>query len=263
MVRGLYTSGWSMRALDRKMDVISNNMANAHTNGYKKDTVVMEGFPRELALRINDYSEAGSRNGKIGNITSGHDIGTIHTDYRQGNLIATGRSLDVSIDDGNYNNQAAFFTVSKADENGNPDEYYTRNGSFALNSDNQLVTMDGDLVMGVNGPIVLSDEKFSIDNDGNVIQDGFFVDRLKITRFEDATTLKKFGNNLLQRTESSEVINFEGEIRQGTLERSNVNIVSEMVEMINVMRSYEANQKIIQIQDQSLEKAVNQVGAIR
>ena len=78
MIRGLYTSGWGMKALTRKMDVIANNMANADTNSYKKDTVVYEGFPELLTRRINDYETLVNKNGVIGDMQLGSDVAEVH-----------------------------------------------------------------------------------------------------------------------------------------------------------------------------------------
>ena len=79
MIRGLYTSGWSMMANNKKMDVIANNLANASTAGFKKDGVVFEGFPDVLARRLNDTRSTLNRDGRLGNMQLSHDIGTVYT----------------------------------------------------------------------------------------------------------------------------------------------------------------------------------------
>ena len=266
MIRGLYTSGWSMLANTRKLDVITNNMANVNTTAYKKDTVVFESFPSVLTKRINDTRSPLNPSGNIGRMQLSSDVGEIYTYYTQGQLSQTGSKLDFAISDDSSSLGAspAFFTIGMMDGNNNNDinEYYTKDGSFIINSNNQLVTKDGYFVMGEKGPITLSDAEFSVNEKGEIIQDGKLVDKLKITQFADATKLRKFGNNLIQNSDS-EVIDFTGNVLQGYSEQSNVNVVDEMVDMITVMRAYEASQKVLQAQDGSLEKVVTEVGVVR
>jgi flagellar basal-body rod protein FlgG len=125
-----------------------------------------------------------------------------------------------------------------------------------------LVTKDGNYVMGQNGIITLGTGDFSINEKGEIVQNGAVVDKLKIAQFTDAAKLRKYGDNLVQNN-GSDVEDFTGTVMQGYTEQSNVNVVSEMVDMITVMRAYEANQKVLQAQDDTLEKAVNEVGAVR
>jgi flagellar basal-body rod protein FlgF len=259
MVRGLYTSGWSMLALEKKMDVISNNMANSSTNGYKKDTVVLESFPDVMTKIVRDYSTASGRARDIGTMELGSDVGTVHTYFTQGQLSQTGNELDIAIRDSNN----AFFTVAVPDGNGNIRAFYTRDGSFSKGSNNSLITSEGYTVLGENGPIVLKEGPFTVTEDGTITQNGEVIDKLLITEFEDTAALRKYGYNLLQADEDAQVRDFSGSVQQGFTELSNVNIVREMVDMITVMRSYEANQKVLQAIDGTLEKAVNQVGAVR
>lgn len=259
MVRGLYTSGWSMLALEKKMDVISNNMANSSTNGYKKDTVVLESFPELMTKIVRDYSTASGRPRDIGTMQLGSDVGTVYTYYSQGQLNRTENELDIGIRD----SDSAFFTVAVPDEGGNIRAFYTRDGSFAKGADNSLVTSEGYTVLGENGPVILKDGPFIVSDDGTITQDGTVIDRLLITEFEDTTALRKYGNNLLQAGGDAQTREFSGTIQQGFVELSNVNVVREMVDMITVMRSYEANQKVLQAIDSTLDKAVNQVGSLR
>lgn len=262
MIRGLYTSAWSMIANSKKMDVITNNMANVNTTGFKKDTVVFESFPDLLTKRINDTKNSSN----IGSMSLSHDVGEVFTYFTQGQLNQTNNNMDLAIDDDNSSETAspAFFTIGVKDPQGNEDlkEYFTKDGSFVLNSDNQLVTRDGHFVMGQNGPITLGQGGFSIDDKGNIVQNDNVIDTLKITQFSDATKLRKYGDNLVE-NEGSETSEFTGNVLQGFTEQSNVNVINEMVDMITVMRAYEANQKVLQSHDTLLEKAVNEVGAIR
>lgn len=266
MIRGLYTSAWSMLANTRKLDVITNNMANVNTSAFKKDTVVFESFPSVLTKRINDSSSPSNPSGNIGTMQLSSDVGELFTYYTQGTLSQTGNRLDFAIDDYNNGKSAAtpaFFTIGVMDqEGGQLKEFYTKDGSFVLNSKNQLVTKDGNYVMGKKGPITLATGDFSVNEKGEIMQNGVLVDTLKITQFSDSTKLRKYGDNLIE-NDGSEVMNFQGSVLQRYAEQSNVNVVDEMVDMITVMRAYEANQKVLQAQDDTLQKAVNEVGAVR
>lgn len=259
MIRGLYTSGYSMITLNRKMDALTNNMANVNTNGFKKDTVVFEEFSDVLAKRFFDSGNVPSgRPVNIGNMSLYNDIAEVHTDFTQGALESTGMSTDAAIS----GDDSAFFCVAVPDANNVYREYYTRDGSFKLDPAGRLVTKDGYAVMGNNGAITLAGSDFTISERGEIIQNGETIDTLKIRKFQNPETLRKYGMNLSTVTNESQDAPFEGTIQQGYVERSNVDSVKEMVDMITVLRAYESNQKLIQYQDSTLEKAVNEVGRL-
>lgn len=265
MLRGLYTSAWSMIANSKKLDVITNNLANVNTSAFKKDTVVFESFPELLTRRIND-TQSPISSSNIGTMELSSDVGEIFTYYTQGQLSQTNNKYDLAINDDNTGETASpgFFTIGVVDpnDNGNLKEYYTKDGEFVVNQYNQLVTKDGNFVMGENGPITIENGDFAVDDKGNIVQNGEVIDRLRITQFADATKLRKYGDNLVQ-NDGSDTADFTGTILQGYTEGSNVNVITEMVDMITVMRAYEANQKVLQAQDSTLEKAVNEVGVVR
>ena len=254
MVRGLYTSGWSMLALNKKMDVLTNNLANVSTTGYKKDTVVLEGFPKLLAERLHDNSNGPARGVPVGELSFSNDVGEVYTYFNQGTLLKTDNGLDMSIkDDGR-----AFFTITIPGRG----QFYTRDGSFKLNANGQLVTGKGYFVMGQNGIIQLNGSNFTVGEDGTIVQDGQVVDRLIITQFQNPGSLRKNGENLFSTSPDSVVEDFSGVVLQNFLEQSNAEAVREMVDMISLMRSYEANQRVISVIDETLGKAVNEVGKV-
>lgn len=258
MIRGLYTSGYSMLVESKRMDVIANNLANVDTTGFKKDTVSLQSFPELLTTKINDTKTPLNSTGSIGNMRLGMDIGDVSTYFTQGQLVQTGSPLDVSIS----NADNAFFTVAKQNQN-NIETYYTRDGSFVLNAEGILSTQNGEIVLGENGPIQLSGTDFKINSDGTVVQNKNVIDKLIITQFQDPKALTKFGSNLLTAPQTAPKSEFTGQLQQGYIEKSNVSTVKEMVNMITVMRSYEANQKMVQFQDSTLEKVINEVGVLR
>lgn len=254
MVRGLYTSGWSMLALNKKMDVLTNNLANVSTAGYKKDTVVLEGFPRLLAERLHDNTNGVARGVPVGELSFSNDVGEVYTYFNQGSLLKTDNNLDMSIKD----EGRAFFTIAVPGRG----QFYTRDGSFKLNANGQLVTAKGYYVLGENGIIQLSGSDFTVTRDGTIIQNGEVVDRLLITQFQNPESLRKNGENLFSATPGSVVEGFNGEVLQNYLEQSNAEAIREMVDMISLMRSYEANQRVINAIDDTLGKAVNEVGRV-
>lgn len=260
MIRGLYTSAWSMLAKSKEMDVISNNLANVNTNGYKKDITVFETFSDVIARRTNDNNiTAGIQNGDIGTLQLGSDIGQIYTNYKTGAALNTGSKLDFAID----LSEKAFFAIGEKNENDEFEEVFTRDGSFSINEKGFMVNKNGKNVMGQNGPIQLTSENFSVSADGSILVNNEVVDKLKIKQFTDTNTLRKIGENLIRTTEQSQEEEFTGMIRQGFLEQSNVNSVMEMVDMIKAMRSYEASQKLMQFMDGTLEKVSTEVGVVR
>jgi len=259
MIRGLYTSAWSMKANTKKMDVISNNLANVNTTAFKKDTVVLESFPDVLAVRVNDTRSRLNPSGRVGTLELGSDVGEVFTYFNQGQLVKTDNYFDLAIN----NSSTGFFTVEFIGENGEARELYTRDGAFTTDQEGYLTTKEGYRVLGVNGPIMIGSGEFTVEEDGTIMKNNEVVGQLLIRDFTDTTTLRKYGNNLLERTDETQERAFEGTIVQGYLEQSNVNIIKEMVDMITVIRSYEANQKMIQAHDNTLGRAVNDVGKVR
>ena len=130
-----------------------------------------------------------------------------------------------------------------------------------LNADGQLA-QKGYFVMGEGGIITLGSEDFSVLEDGTILENGQAINRLLISEFENENALRKIGENLVEAA-GANPNEFSGVVKQGYLEQSNVNAISEMVNMITVMRAYEANQKVLQAQDEALAKAVNEVGRVR
>jgi flagellar basal-body rod protein FlgG len=179
------------------------------------------------------------------------------TNFSDGALLRTDRPLDVALQ-GN-----ALFTV----ERGDGSLAYTRAGSFTLNGDQELVTMAGDKVMGTSGqPIKITGGEVVIDETGGIKVDGVEADRFALVGW-DKERFTRLGENLfLARPAALEGLGDEtplnGRVAQGFTEAANVNTVEEMVRMISVMRAYEANQKSIQMQDDSLNQLINQAGKV-
>lgn len=252
MVRGLYTASTGMVNQMARLDVITNNLANSDTTAYKKEGATSQSFDSVMAIKINDSSVHYIPQ-PVGKLSLGVKIGETYTDYSDGNLEETGNTLDVALAG------RGFFAVSYGDANGMQTVRYTRDGNFAINADGVLMTKDGDFILDENGETIMIPQgtEINIDANGTIYASGQEVATLQMVDFENYDYLKKFGENMYIAIDGAVMQDASCRVYQGYLEASNVNVVSEMVEMITVARDYESNQKIIQAIDSTLERAVN------
>lgn len=257
MVRGLYTAYTGMLNEQNRLDIITNNLANASTVGYKKEGVTSESFKDVLAIKIRDGSEA-YVNKVIGSLDLGVKIGEVYTDFGQGPLRSTGNTFDLAIEG------KGFFQIRYVDGDGNETTRYTRSGSFKLTKDGFVTDEDGNKLIGSGGPLQVPtvSGEISITDDGTVYADGQPISQIELADFNDYSYLKKSGENMYEAVEGAAQTAATGFLHQGYTEQSNINVVSEMVQMINITRAYEANQKTIQTTDSLLEKSVNQIGRV-
>lgn len=257
MLRGLYTAWTGMRNEQKRLDVISNNMANSNTVGYKDEKVASQAFDQVLGIKIRDGSQA-YHNERIGTLSLGVKIGETYTDYSQGSIRQTGGTYDLAL------SGSGFFTVSVTDKAGVVHTRYTRDGRFMLTREGLLVDADGNPVQGENGNIVIdpSAKSVTISDTGVITADGETIDKLQIVDFEDYDYLYKYGDTMYEPVDGATFRDAAAEVIQGYTEQSNVNVVSEMVDMITITRAYEASQKVIRSYDSMLNNAVNQVGRL-
>lgn len=347
MNRGLYIGATSLMANQRKLDVLSNNLANINTPGFKRDISLTESFPEKLLAKISripemrnipgennihyendgqihrarteegyfivntprgksyvkeiqftiddegylktfyknlddelktDYENPLVDNGGnpiqvgnqgieellrgsiyspppyvVGTMSGGVRFQKLFTDYSHGGFMDTGGVLDLALKgDG-------FFKIQ--DQEG--ETLYTRNGSFAI-TEGYLTDLDGRRVLGRNGAIFLGNGIIDILNDGQVRVDENLIDTLDIVNIDNKEFLRKRGDNLYYVAENATVQEnpYGGEVLQGYLESSNMNAISGMVEMITLLREFEANQKVVKMQDEMLERAANEIGRV-
>lgn len=257
MVKGLYTAYTGMINEQHRMDTLTNNLANSTTVGYKKEGATSQSFDTVLAYKLKDASEEPNIPKRIGHNNPGVKIGENYTDWQQGSFKITDNTYDLALSgDG-------FFTVEFTNKNGETSTMYSRDGSFSLTTEGYLVTKDGNFVMGSNGRIKLDPlQESSIDSQGNIYQNDRLVDTIKLTDFEDYNYLEKYGENLLRPVEGATYRDANAKVYSGYLEMSNVNIVTEMVDMIAITRQYEANQKVIKSIDDTLEIASSRLGRL-
>lgn len=260
MLKGLYTAYTGMLNEQHRMDVMTNNLANANTNGYKKEGATSQAFNDVLAYKLKDTSETARLTRKLGVNNLGVKIGEGYTDYSQGPIKGTENAFDLAL------SGPGFFVVSYTNRNNDTSLKYTRDGSFRMDTQGYLVTHDGDFVMGTNNARIRLDPLLDvrIDTSGNIMQgdDNTPVAQIGIRDFQDYNYLEKYGENYYQTVEGAAFQDAEAKVYQGYLESSNISVVTEMVNMINISRAYETNQKVIQTYDSTLETAVTQIGRL-
>lgn len=258
MNRALYTAGIGMITQMKNMDVITNNIANENTTGFKRDEISIQTFSETMFKVLNDESTGygiQKYDSEIGKMALGNYVSLIHTDFSAGRLIPTEGTFDLALEgDG-------FFCIATVDENGDVVEKYTRDGRFTLDHEGNLVTKQGEYVLGENGVISANSVDVFVDEDGSFYLSGEYVDKLRIVDFEDTEVLRKCGENIYEAIDDEDTVMIESNamVYQGYLESSNVDTVTEMVKMIEVARIYELGQKLVQTQDAILGKAVSDI----
>lgn len=257
MLRSLWIAKTGMEAQQTNIDVISNNLANVSTNGFKRSRPVFED------LIYQTLRQPGAQASQQNQIPSGLQLGTgtrpVATErlHIQGNLQQTGNSLDLAIS-GN-----GFFQIQQSDGT----LAYTRDGSFQVNSDGTVVTANGDILQpqitipnNATSVTVAKDGTVTIVQPGNVTST---QGPIQLTNFINPTGLESAGDNLYLETVASGTpnpsnpgVNGLGTINQGFVETSNTNVVEELVNMITAQRAFELNSKAITASDQMLQKLV-------
>ena len=255
MQRSLWISKTGLEAQQTQMDVISNNLANVGTNGFKKSRAVFQD------LLYQTIYQPGAQSSQQSMYPSGMQLGTgvkpiaAERIMTQGNLQQTGNSLDVAI------NGAGFFQVLMPDGT----TAYTRDGSFQTDNQGNLVTATGYLLQPAI-TVPLNSTSLTIGTDGTVsaTQQGVVtplqIGNIQLATFTNPTNLQSLGGNLYDQTQSSGPpnlntpgLNGTGTLQQGFVETSNVSVVEELVNMIETQQAYEINSKAVQTSDQMLQ----------
>lgn len=260
MVRALYTAWTGLRNEERRMDVVTNNMANANTTGFKKVEVTSQSFDRQLAVKINDLTEGTDAVRGIGVTNPGVKIGETYYDMSQGSFKQTGNLYNFAL------SGEGFFTIRTTDKGGAEHIRYTRDGDFTVTKEGYLVTKDGDFVLDNEGnQIQIADAnivEINVNELGEIYSGNNYVATFGIRDFENYDYLSSYGENMYEPVEGAVMKDATALVVQGSLEMSNVNMITEMVDLIAVTRAYETNQKMIQTVDKILEKAANNIGNV-
>jgi flagellar basal-body rod protein FlgF len=227
-MNGLYEAVQSMSAAERRLDTVATNLANLGVTGYKRRGSTTESFAHMVRGQMVRQIETRSV-----------------VDHGQGPLAQTGNPYDLAL------SGAGFFAVETPEG-----EAYTRNGKFHIGDDGVLQTQSGLPVawQGARGTIDPLKEAPLIDPEGAVFQDGAELGRLKLANFEHVTNLAQLGDGFYQAVPGQRDAAHEATLRQGFLERSNVNAVDEMVSMIAVQRSFESSTRMMNMIDQTYRR---------
>jgi len=241
MINGYYDATGAMVTQFNRLNVISNNLANVNTAGFKQDDIIIGDFERlfsekrdELPLENNTKEAAKFINRNLNKVPI---VVEEYTDFSIGDIQKTSNPLDIALKEKNQ-----FFAVETPGG-----EKLTRAGNFNLDENGYLVTKDGFKVLDdKNNPIQLSpSHPVTIDKNGNIYQNKARVATLKIVRIDNLNTLKKVGNNMFDYIPETAVIDPNNSTLQGFLEKSNINPVKEMTNLIETNRLVEQYQKVM------------------
>ena len=253
MLYGMYISAAGALANSYRQDVVANNLANVETVSFKQDLALFEG-------RRTEAQENGQRKyttAMLEGIGGGLFALPTWTDFSPSSVKETGSDYDLALVG------EGFFRVSDPDSPGGIS--YTRDGRFAHDQNNQLVTLEGHrpVLDQAGDPIVIDSGKdFQVDQTGVISQDDGVVGRLGIVDFDDKRVLRKQGRNNYAAPEGVEPQAITGQVQQNALEDSGVNSMDQLSEMIRTQRLFQSNISMLQIQDQSLGLTVTRLGMI-
>jgi len=223
----------------RRLEVVTQDLANVNTVGYKGNRLVF----REILEGPQPH------NMPIGGQVA---LSEQRTDLSNGNLRSSGNPLDLALVG------EGFFSVKTA-----LGVRYTRQGVFSLSASNTVVTPSGEPLLGEKGPIHVTGKKIDVGTDGSVVVDGSPVDRLKIVRAEDSRRLVREGSNFFRMSDAEmQPVTEKTQVLQGSIEDANVNPVEAMVSLIDVERQFEAYEHAMRMMDGTTEKVVNEAGKI-
>ncbi|NLB63506.1 MAG: flagellar hook-basal body protein [Fibrobacter sp.] len=243
MVNGLYTARDGMVLMQQMVDNTSHNLANANTTGFKKSLMstmaAVDNRRNDEALLVHDET---------------HWMAENRVSWQQGSLVSTENQLDIAL-------EGEGLLMVETPEG----VRFTRGGSLTINPHNELTTLQGFSVLDeAENPILLDGAHISISNDGTIEVDGMFQAKLAVVDFEDKSLLLREGRGTYapQDLAMDYEIATDFKVRQGYLEASNVNIIESMVDMIRFQRNYELDQKAVHSIDETLQKAVNEIGRL-
>lgn len=241
-----------MNILQKKQENVSANITNVNTIGYKFQDMVQSTLESKEMLNYTDGRKKNIEN-RLGGFVYGNQLDQVYTDFRQASLIQTDKMTDFAIID------RGFFVI----EMPNGQYGYTRNGNFKVNNEGLLTTLDGYPVMGIDEDnqlqeILVENNQVDIDNTGYLPQQGLYM---LLVDFENYENLQSVGNTIF--TNEAEAFNkIDGQVRQAYVEASNVQIADELIKMIEISREFESNQKLLHTADETLNKAVNELGRL-
>ncbi len=240
--------GWNMAAYmgmraSQELELLSHNLANASTPGFKQELLHL--------WRLEAPDQAIEQTGQH----PGYFLDVRSRDYSQGSLHVTGNDTDFALDG------PGFFKVETPQG-----VRYTRDGMFRLTADRQLATAEGHLVQGKNGPIALNaiDQDFYVDQEGGIHMDKSLASQIAVVNFANPQALNRQGKNLFVATPASgqEVEEPATKVRQGEVEESNFDPTAEIVQLVNIQRSFDAYLKVLETFAAKDSKVINEIGTL-
>lgn len=247
MPYGLYLSAAGANAQSHRLEVLSHNLANVNTAGFKPHMAMLQSRHSGAI----EQGEAAFGAGTVDDIGGGITIKPAQTQFEQGAIQRTGTSTDFAIND-----NESFFSVQHGEK-----ELLTRAGNFIFNSDGNLVTPNGDPVLSTNGGRVRIDPTlpYEVMDDGAVVQGGA-RQLLKLVKPREVGDLSRVGENLFESlTPVNDVPNEQRSLMSGALESSGVEPTGAMMQLIEASRVYEANVRMIQTQDEAMGQLIGRV----
>jgi len=254
MVRGFYAAASGIFTQQKALNVISNNIANATTAGYKSQSTMESSFGEHLINRISALDSVAQNNIGPGSFMTVNS--SEYTDYTQGSLESTGRSVDMAL------NGEGFFLV----ESETYGTVLTRNGQFEIDSEGELYLPGvGKVLNDGEDTISLESSNFTVSKAGVISINGEEADTLFVAAINEETVMKSVGNGVFQSVEGggydqAEIGTYT--VLQGTLEKSNINMAQEMSKIIAGQNHYNSCTQLIKMYDTINEKTVNQIGRI-
>ena len=254
MNQGLYTAASGMIAIEARQTAIANNIANVATPGFKRHEPVKLGFYQTFTEKLRHPFHFDVRPAPGGGVK----LVETYTDLSGGQLESTGNPMNLALQGPGY------FVVDTP-----RGERFTRSGDFSIDAEGHLSTVAGFKVQSVDGdPILVGAGEFLVGEDGTVTADGVAAGRIRMIEFAQPERLLREGNNLYratdevlrQSTEVADAATYSTLVASRYLERSNVNVTSEMTALMMGLRAYQANQKVIQTIDSTLGRLIERVG---
>lgn len=254
MEQGLHNLGSSMLYLQKKINVIANNISNSDTNGFKEDMVLSKSFNSILSeeMKKSTYKISSGQNSVSSKFEPGIYVDQIMTLFKHGALEETGKKSDIAISgDG-------FFSIDT-----NNGSKYVRSASISIDKEGFLSILSKGRIQGLNGDINVGDKDYIIDKKGMVYVNEKKIDTIKVVDFINKEALEKTGNGMYMNLKGkANIINTDGEVWQEYIETSNVDLTKQMIDMVEVSRSYETSQRMIQMLDQIHGLAANEIGKV-
>ncbi|WP_025114759.1 flagellar hook-basal body protein [Lysinibacillus fusiformis] len=277
MFKGFYTVATGMITQQRRTELLSNNLANANTPGFKSDQSTIRSFPDMLMSSIGKTNAPANQQAgaeymnQVGALNTGTYLQETLPNYIQGQIYSTDFTTDMALIDGNLPQNedgvsgSIFFRLAHPDGG----EAYTRNGNFTLDGQGYLVNGQGLYVLNDAGQrIQLPNDDFRLDESGAIYVNNQQVARVGVSYADNPNMLQKQDNGLIRTENGVNLPSAYGAngvsftLRQNFLEGSNVDSGRAMTDLMTAYRAFEANQKVLQAYDRSMEKAVNEIGKI-